>query len=505
MHKHYDLVVIGTGAANIVVDAAVRQGLHIAIVEKGKFGGTCLNRGCIPTKILVTAANYVREIKEAERLGVVSGPASINWQTVSDRLWGFLNPASQGTRDYYASMENIDIYEGTASFTDKKDLHINLNDGSQADISGDKIILGTGAKTNIPVLPGLEEAGYVTSESLFGDKYPQKPYKSLIIVGGGPIGCEFGHVFNAAGTKVTIVQHNVRLLPKDDEDVSAFLLTQFINYGIDVELNKDTVSVEIKDGLKVLRFKDRSTGEEGSVAAEEILIAPGVKPTTDLLHLENTDVTLDKRGYIETNEFLETAAEGIWALGDINGLAPFRHKANYEAEIISHNLFENREPKDWRWARYDLVPAVTYTYPEAAQVGLTEANAKKAGYDVDIAVNHYSTAAKGYALGFEQGNPNDGFVKLVIDKKTKHLLGAHIIGHEASILIQPFINLMNAGPQPFVIRHEEIASPTVKKLRESGLTRDLVPQSIYTIGETMTPHPSLQEITMWTRYYYEHK
>ena len=234
MYKHYDLVVIGTGAANIVVDAAVRQGLHIAIVEKGKFGGTCLNRGCIPTKILVTAANYVREIKEAERLGVVSGPASINWQTVSDRLWGFLNPASQGTRDYYASMENIDIYEGTASFTGKKDLHIALNDGSQADISGDKIILGTGAKTNIPVLPGLEEAGYVTSESLFGDKYPQKPYKSLIIVGGGPIGCEFGHVFNAAGTKVTIVQHNVRLLPKDDEDVSAFLLTQFKNYGIDV-------------------------------------------------------------------------------------------------------------------------------------------------------------------------------------------------------------------------------------------------------------------------------
>ena len=178
MHKHYDLVVIGTGAANIVVDAAVRQGLHIAIVEKGKFGGTCLNRGCIPTKILVTAANYVREIKEAERIGVVSGPAAINWQTVSDRLWGFLNPASQGTEDYYAAMENIDIYKGTASFTDKKDLHINLNDGSQADISGDKIILGTGAKTNIPVLPGLEEAGYVTSESLFGNKYPQKPYKS---------------------------------------------------------------------------------------------------------------------------------------------------------------------------------------------------------------------------------------------------------------------------------------------------------------------------------------
>lgn len=159
MHKHYDLVVIGTGAANIVVDAAVRQGLHIAIVEKGKFGGTCLNRGCIPTKILVTAANYVREIKEAERIGVVSGPAAINWQTVSDRLWGFLNPASQGTEDYYAAMENIDIYKGTASFTGKKDLHINLNDGSQADISGDKIILGTGAKQIFPSFRAWKKRG----------------------------------------------------------------------------------------------------------------------------------------------------------------------------------------------------------------------------------------------------------------------------------------------------------------------------------------------------------
>ncbi len=243
----------------------------------------------------------------------------------------------------------------------------------------------------------------------------------------------------------------------------------------------------------------------GSVAAEEILIAPGIKPSTDLLRLENTDVTVDSRGYIETNEFLETAAEGIWALGDINGLAPFRHKANYEAEVIAHNLFEGNTPDNWRWARYDVVPAVTYTYPEAAHVGMTEAAARKAGYDVDVVYNHYSAAVKGYALGFLKGHDDDGFVKLVIDKKTTYLLGAHIIGHEASILIQPFINLMNAGEQKLQIRHEEIASPAAKKLRAEGLTRNLVPQSIYTIGETMTPHPSLQEVTMWTRYYYEGK
>ena len=505
MTKQYDLIVIGTGAANIVTDAAARRGLHIAIVERGKFGGTCLNRGCIPTKILVTPANCVREIREAERIGVKAGTPSLDWRLVSDRLWKYLNSASPGTRNYYAAMDTIDIYEGTASFIGKKTLRIAMNDGTEAEIGAGKIVLGTGCRTNIPRLEGLEDAGYVTSESLFGDKYPEKPYKSLIVVGGGPIGCEFSHIFNAAGTKVTIIQHNVRLLPKDDEDISAFLLKQFRNYGIDVELNKDTVSVEVKNGEKVLHYKDRATGEEGSVAAEEILIAPGIKPSTDLLRLENTDVTVDSRGYIETNEFLETAAEGIWALGDINGLAPFRHKANYEAEVIAHNLFEGNTPDNWRWARYDVVPAVTYTYPEAAHVGMTEAAARKAGYDVDVVYNHYSAAVKGYALGFLKGHDDDGFVKLVIDKKTTYLLGAHIIGHEASILIQPFINLMNAGEQKLQIRHEEIASPAAKKLRAEGLTRNLVPQSIYTIGETMTPHPSLQEVTMWTRYYYEGK
>lgn len=505
MTESYDLIVIGTGAANIVVDAAARQGLRIALIERGKFGGTCLNRGCIPTKILVTAADYIREIAEAKRIGVMADNVTMDWSVVSRRLWDKVDGGAEGTKHYYAAMENIDIYEGTASFTGKKDLHIALNNGSSVDITGKKIVIGTGARTNVPKLEGLEEAGYVTSESLFGGKYPKTPYKSLIIVGGGPIGCEFAHVFNAAGTEVSVIQHNVRLLPKEDEDISAFLLTQLKSYGIDVFLNKDTLSVKTEKGQKVLYFKDRTTGEEASVGADEILIAPGIVPTTDLLHLENTDVTTDKRGYIETNEFLETAAEGIWALGDVNGLAPFRHKANYEAEIIAHNLFSGEKPENWRWARYDVVPAVTYTYPETAHVGLTEKEALKAGYAADIAYNHYSASAKGYALGYLPDAPDDGFIKLVVDKKTKHLLGAHIVGHEASILIQPFINLLNAGKAKIAVRHKEIASPTAKELRATGLSRNLLPQSVYTIGETMTPHPSLQEVTMWTRYYYEKK
>ncbi|MCE5285782.1 MAG: dihydrolipoamide dehydrogenase, partial [Pelosinus sp.] len=202
-------------------------------------------------------------------------------------------------------------------------------------------------------------------------------------------------------------------------------------------------------------------------------------------------------------EFLETTALGIWALGDVNGKAPFRHKANYEAEIVAHNLFSGHEPKDWRWARYDIIPAVTFTYPQIAHVGLTETEALEAGYDTLIAKHYYSSTAKGYALGFNPGDQHDGFVKVIVDKQTNHLLGLHIIGPQASILLQPFVNLMNAGETKLIPINAPIASDTVKKLRASNLTRNLNPHSVRSIIETMTPHPSLSEVIMWMQYYFE--
>ena len=161
--------------------------------------------------------------------------------------------------------------------------------------------------------------------------------------------------------------------------------------------------------------------------------------------------------------------------------------------------------ENWRWAQYDAVPAVTYTYPETAHVGLTEEGAQKQGHDVETAVNHYSAAAKGYALGYEPGASDDGFIKLIIDKTSKQILGAHIVGHEASILIQPFVNLLMCGTHTVQPLHRDIASADAQYLRSLPLTRTLDPRSVYTLSETMTPHPSLSEVTMWTRYYYEKK
>lgn len=503
--KQYDVVVIGSGSANIVLDAALKLELKCAIIEKGRFGGTCLTRGCIPTKVMVTTADYIREIDGLSKIGVEVVPAHMNWEIVSQRVWQKINE-SEDVLAYYQAIKNVEIYKGTGYFTGEKIMQVLMNDGTVSEeFTADKIFVAVGARTNIPSIDGLEDAGYVTSESLFGDKYPEKPYKSLAILGGGPIGTEFAHVFAAAGTKVTLVQRNTRLLIKEDEEISAKIEKDLRRLGINVLVNHIPTAVRVENGEKVITVTDKTTSAISEVRVEEIMLASGIRPNTDTLHLENTSIITDSHRWILTNEFLETNVDGVWAFGDVNGKAPFRHKANYEAEILAHNLFSGHKLKEWRWARYDIVPAVTYTFPQVAHVGLTEQQAIQLGYEIATAKHHYSSTAKGFALGINPGDEHDGFVKIVVDKKTNIILGIHLIGPQASILLQPFINLMNAGETKLIPINEHIASESVKELRASRTTRYLDPRSVLSVGETMTPHPSLSEVIMWIQYYFAGK
>ena len=503
--KHYDVIVIGAGSGNIVLDAALKKGLQCAQIEKGRFGGACLTRGCIPTKVMITAADYVREISELPKIGVEVAGVHMNWNVVSQRVWQKINE-SKDILAAYQSEAKLDVYQGTGYFVKEKVMQVAMNDGTVSDeITADKIFIAAGSRTKITSIPGLSEVGYVTSESFFGERYPQQPYKSLIILGGGPIGTEFAHIFSAIGTRVTVIQRNVRLLAKEDQEISDQILRDIRKLGIEVYLNTRSVSVRIENGDKVLTVADISTGELSEVRAEEIMIASGIIPATEALQLENTTIETDRNGWIRANEFLETNVPGIWAFGDINGQAPFRHKANYEAEIVAHNLFGGYEPCDWRWARYDLVPVVTYTYPQVGHVGLTEQQAIEAGFDIVTAKHYYSSTAKGFSMGLNRGDEHDGFVKIVVDRWTNKFIGVHIIGPQASILLQPFINLMNAGVTRITPINEDIGSDIVKKLRVSGLTRNLDPHSVISVGETMAPHPSLAEVAMWTQYYFEGK
>ena len=202
-------------------------------------------------------------------------------------------------------------------------------------MTAEKIIIDVGARTNLPEITGREATGYICSETLFGDKYPKQPYKSLIIVGGGPIGCEFSHIFAATGTKVTVVQHNNRLLSKADEDISEQIRQNMEAFGIKTYLNANLLEAKKADDQKILLFEDRETGERIEVTGEEIMYATGIKPVSKELKIENTAIETDERGWIKTNEFLETSVNGIWAIGDINGQPAFRHKGKDRQAILS--------------------------------------------------------------------------------------------------------------------------------------------------------------------------
>ncbi len=500
--KKYDVLVIGSGSGAIVLEAALANGLSCAIIESGKFGGTCLTRGCIPTKVLATVADYMREFQEMSDKGISVSGLNMDWEAVSKRVWEKID-LHKKILHKFKSIDGLDTYEGTAKFINDHTVQILSPHAEPITISADKIFIATGARSKIPNTPGLEEAGYMTSETLFGSKYPTQPPKSIIIFGGGPIGTEFAHIFAAAGSKVTLLQHNKRLLPREDHAVSAQILTALQHLGIQIHVDCDIDSVQTANGEKIVTFTNITTGETMQAAAAEILVAAGVTPNTDILDIKNTSVEISKQGWVTTNEFLETSTPNIWAFGDVNGQPAFRHKANYEAEIVVHNLFSDQPLDNWRWARYDLVPAVTYTYPQVAHVGLTEQDAKKQGYEIKIGIHHFSSTAKAFALGLTYGHPLDGFVKLIVDAKTSNMLGMHIIGPQASVLLQPFVNLLNSGDVPLQAINEHIASPEVASIRAKKPVRYLDPHNVLSIGETMTPHPSLTEVTMWTKYYFE--
>lgn len=498
--KHYDMIVIGTGAANIVLEAAQQKGLRCAQIERGKFGGTCLTRGCIPTKVLVTAADRLYEMHEAKALGLFVGDITFDWQKVSARVWQKINE-SKDLRQFYLDEPHTDVYEGTAHFTDDHTIEVLYPNGSvSAPLTAEKIYIATGGKTKLPTMAGLDTIDYYTSETFFGEKYPKEPFRDIIVIGGGAIGCEFAHIFRAFGARVQLVQHNVRLLPKSDEDCSAACRRNLEDDGITLYFNKETPAVRKENSRIVLTMEDRESGALEDIEANDLFICPGIVPATDGLGLENTSIATDSRGWIRTNEFLETSVDGVYALGDINGRQQFRHKANYEADILAYNHYKSSSPTDKRWARYDLVPAVTFTHPEVADVGLTEAQARKQGHHVRIGINPYCATAKGFALGYEPGSEDHAFAKLIIDDETDDLLGMHAVGPFASTLIQPFLNLMNSGETTLVPLNEDIASRETRRLRSIHLRRTLDPHKHRSVRETMVPHPSLSEVGIWTYY-----
>ncbi|NLM19525.1 MAG: FAD-dependent oxidoreductase [Clostridiaceae bacterium] len=502
--KKYDYLVIGTGAANITTDAAIDAGKTVAIIEKGKFGGTCLNRGCIPTKTLVNPVDYKIDFDRLKSKGLIEGEFKLNWTAMSERMWNHLNYQSSRVLEAYHAEENVDVYQGTGFFTGEKIIRVQLNDGTLSEeLTADTILIANGARTRIPDnIKGLENVDYITSETFFGEKFPKQPYKSLVILGGGPIATEFAHIFAHLGTQVTIVQHNPRLLPIFDSDITEVVLKEYKEAGIEVYLNSEMIQVEVKDGVKKFTIEHRATGEINIIEATDLLLATGLTSNSDTLQISKTCIELDHRGWIKTNEFLETSVEGVYAIGDANGKFQLRHVANYEAEILAFNLFE-RERNDSgeaitprRRARYDVVPSAVYTHPQVASVGLSTKMAEDQGYQIITGKYAYEYTIKPFAMGYDFGKP-ENFVKVIADQKTKQILGVQIVGPEAAILIQPYINLINAGEHKFKILEPDIGSAETARERKEFTARYLDPRTPDAVNYTMTIHPALSEVSTW--------
>jgi len=466
--EKFDLVIVGGGAGMIVMDAALAHGWKCAIIEKDKFGGTCLTKGCIPSKMLVYPADYIRETESAKRFGIIAQKPEIDWKAISSRMWEQIDFSKQ-IENRISEIGNLTLFKGKGTFVSSNQMAIRYENGQEDEvIEGDRFIIATGAKSQIPKVEGLEETGYITSENFFGEQYPENPWESLVIIGSGAISLEFAHIFSAFGTEVTMVARSERILKKEDTDISDFVHKQFLSNNIDILTESDIISVSRDGNMKVVTVENRNTKDLEVIRCEEILVASGSQSTSNDLGLDEAGIEADKGGWINTNEYLETNQPNIWAIGDINGKYQFRHKANHEAQVLVYNLFTDGEKKK---VNYHATPWAIFTHPQVGRVGSTETELIDQGIPYLTAKNYYSEVVGGRAMGFRNDDEDNGFVKVLVGHD-KRILGVHIVGPQAAILTQPFVYLMNM----------EIKS-------------DLSAYDV--IDGSMIIHPSLSELTAW--------
>jgi mycothione reductase len=424
--REYDIVVIGSGAGANVVDAALGRGLRVAWVDKGPLGGTCMNVGCIPSKKVIFSADRIVEIQEAGKLGVEAQIQTVDFAAIMERARRDVRETQAQIREGITQAENLDFYEVEGHFVDDYTLQV----GNQR-IKGEKVFVAAGSRVFIPPIEGIDKVDYLTNESVF--ELTERP-ESLIIMGGGYIATEFGHFFAAMGTKVTILEMLDRLVYQEEPEISE-LLARKLSERMDVYTNTRAIAVREDERGVVVVGKDLYTGEEKEFAAQKLMVAVGRRSNADLLKVENSGIEVDERGFIKVDDYLETSKPNIWAFGDINGKYLFTHVANRESVVVWHNSTHEQKVK----MDYGAIPHAVFSYPQIAGVGLTEALAKDT-FDILVGTAQYTDVAKGQAMMQE-----DGFAKAIVDRENGNILGFHIIGPYAPILIQEVVTAMANG------------------------------------------------------------
>ncbi|GAA2107505.1 mycothione reductase [Microlunatus panaciterrae] len=451
--RHFDLCIIGSGSGNSIPDERFAD-LEIALVDKGTFGGTCLNVGCIPTKMFVYPADLAASVEPAERLGVELQLNKVRFAEIRDRIFGRIDPISAAGEQWRGANPNVTLYRAEAHFTGPK----TLDTGTGETITADQFVLAAGSRVLIPDIPGLDSVTAHTSDTVMRlDELPG----SMIIIGGGYIAAEFAHIFSAFGTRVTILNRSGALLRTEDADVSS-RFTELISRRVDVQLDRTFERVERLPGDRVRVTSADRDGRSTSVEADVLLLATGRVPNGDTLNLAATGVEMDDEGYVVVDQHQRTTAEGIFALGDLSSNHQLKHVANHEMRVVQHNLLH---PAAMIESDHRFVPHAVFSEPQVASVGLTEQEATAQGVRYVSVIQDYGSIAYGWAM-----EDTDHFAKLLADPDTGLLLGAHLIGPQASSLIQPLIQAMSFGlPAREMARGQYWIHPALAELVENAL------------------------------------
>ncbi|WP_323673553.1 mycothione reductase [Candidatus Poriferisodalis multihospitum] len=479
----FDLVIVGTGSANSIPGPEFDD-WSIAIVERGVFGGTCLNVGCIPSKMFVYAADVADTIATAGSYGIAASFDSADWPAIRDRVFGRIDPIADGGRGYRIGAEcpNITVFEGDARFVSDRRLAVRMHDGSTESVSGRHIVLGAGARPHLPPYRGLGTVPFHTSDTVMRlDSLPE----SMIVLGGGYIACEMGYVFSALGTNVTVVNRGERLLRAEDDDVSA-AFTSAAERHFDLRLGATVTSVSgggdtgegargdfayAADGSPSARGNSYTVeftrdGRAESAQADVLLVATGRVPNGDQLALDLGGVE-DRDGRVLTDEFFRTSAPGVWAFGDLSSEIQLKHLANAQARALRHNLLvaEDQAAGPMRSVDERLVPHAVFSHPQVASVGLTERDARASGLPISVANKPFGHTAYGWAM-----EDSTSFAKLIAHAETRELLGAHIIGPQASTLVQQLIQGMSFGQTVDQMAHGQFyIHPALTEVIENAL------------------------------------
>jgi len=426
--QHFSLAIIGTGSGNIVVPKDPARG-PVALIEAAAFGGTCINRGCIPSKILVYSADVAAQVRHAPEFGIGAKVTAVDWPAIRDRTFSRVDKVSAAGRKGRAESDLVTLFEGRARFAGPHELVID----DETRITADQIVVAAGGRPAIP--PVIADSGvpFWTSDTIMRiDELPA----SMVIVGGGYVAAEFAHIFSALGVEVHLINRADTLLEALDSDISE-RFTALARKRWDVRLSADIASVRPQG-----RDESRQNGvavllEDGpAVTADLLLVAAGRQPNTDDLGLDLAGVMLEDDGRIQVDEYGRTTAEGIWSLGDVSSPFELKHVANAEARCLAHNL---AHPDELRPYPHDWVPAAVFTEPQIATVGARLQDL--AGRQPYVqATQDYHHTAYGWAL-----QDTSGICRLYADPATGQLLGAHIMGYQASLLIQPLVQAMSFG------------------------------------------------------------